>query len=234
MKKIVWAALVCVALAPWVHAADEAVANISRKLREGAPHLQFGTPVPSRLQGMYEVQVQGGPKLFVSSSGDYFVAGELFKVEPGKLVSIDRVDALRALDRKDMIIFPAKGKARAAVYVFTDIDCGYCRKLHQEVPAINELGIELRYLAFPRAGVGSESYLKMVTAFCSDDRQAALTRLKNGESLPAKTCKNPVAEQYALGQRIGVQGTPAIITEDGNMLPGYMPAAELAKVLGLK
>lgn len=234
MKKLVCSALAALVMSSAAWSADEAAVVIAQKLQKGAPHLKFGEPKPSRIQGMYEVQVQGGPVIYVSASGDYFVAGELFKVEPGKFVSIARVEALKEVKRKDMILFSPKGTPKASVYVFTDVDCGYCRKLHQEVPKLNEMGIEVRYLAYPRAGVGSESYLKMVTAFCSDDRAATLTKLKNGENVPHKQCDNPVAEQFMLGQRIGVQGTPAIVTEDGQLLPGYMPADELAKMLGVK
>ncbi len=234
MKKFVWGTLISVVLSSSAWAVDEAAVVIAQKLKQGAPHIQFGEPKPSRIQGMYEVQVKGGPVIYVSASGEYFVAGELFKIEAGKFVSVERVEAMKAVDPKDMIVFSPKGKAKSAVYVFTDIDCGYCRKLHQEVPKLNDLGIEVRYLAYPRAGVGSESYQKIVTAFCSDDRKAALTKLKNGETVANKNCDNPVAEQFMLGQKVGVQGTPAIITEDGQLLPGYMPAEELAKVLGVK
>ena len=152
-------------------------------------------------------------------------------------------DTLRAGKRKaglakvpaaDMVVFsPKKTPVRTSIYVFTDVDCGYCRKLHLEMQAINDLGIEVKYLAYPRAGLGSESYRKIVTAWCSADPNTALTALKTGKSLPDKTCANPVADQYELGRQIGITGTPAIVTADGELLPGYMPAAELALALGL-
>jgi thiol:disulfide interchange protein DsbC len=121
------------------------------------------------------------------------------------------------------------------VSVFTDVDCGYCQKLHQEVPQLNTMGIEVRYLAFPRAGKGSETYQKLVTAWCAQDRQATLTRYKNREPVTTKTCaNNPVNAQYELGESIGINGTPALITATGELLPGYMPAAELARRLGVQ
>jgi len=101
------------------------------------------------------------------------------------------------------------------------------------VPELNRNGVEVRYLSFPRAGVGSPSYDKHVSAWCSSDPRTALTRLKNGESVEPRTCANPVAAQYALSQQLGVRGTPAIFLEDGRYLPGYMPADELLKELGL-
>jgi thiol:disulfide interchange protein DsbC len=132
-----------------------------------------------------------------------------------------------------MLKFKPKGETRAVVSVFTDVDCGYCRKLHLEMADMNALGIEVRYLAFPRAGVGSPTYDKIVSAWCADDRNQALTDLKLGKDIPNRACPNPVAKQYELGHDIGVTGTPAIVLEDGRLLPGYMPAAELAGLLGL-
>ena len=121
----------------------------------------------------------------------------------------------------------------ASVLVFTDTDCGYCRKLHQEMADYNALGIEVRYVAYPRAGLGSPTYERMVSAWCAAEPLAALTRLKNGDSIPSKTCVNPVADQYELGQQIGLSGTPTIVLADGRMLPGYTPAAQLAEILEL-
>jgi len=134
---------------------------------------------------------------------------------------------------EDMAVFPATGERKAVIEVFTDVDCPYCRKLHQEVPKLNQMGVEVRYLAYPRAGVGSPGYDKLVTAWCSTDRRDAITRLKRGEQLPKKTCKNPVAQEYELGHAVGLEGTPAIVLEDGRMLPGYMSATELSQVLGI-
>ena len=122
---------------------------------------------------------------------------------------------------------------KTAITVFTDIDCGYCRKLHQEVPELNRLGIEVRYLAYPRAGLESESYDKIVSAWCADDQRLALTRAKTGKKIESRDCKNPVAQHFALGGAVGVTGTPSIIFEDGRLLPGYLPAERLAQQLGI-
>ena len=123
---------------------------------------------------------------------------------------------------------------KATINVFTDIDCGFCRKLHKEVPSLNKLGIEVRYLAFPRAGVGSKSYQKAVTAWCADNPLTALTEYKNGVDKQIRECdKNPVAGQYQLGQTLGINGTPAIVLDDGTLVPGYRTADAIAKILGL-
>jgi thiol:disulfide interchange protein DsbC len=144
----------------------------------------------------------------------------------------DRSEALSALKDADMVVFKPKD-VKAKITIFTDIDCGYCRKLHQEIPRLNELGVQVAYAAFPRAGVGSSSYQKLVSVWCADSQQDAMTQAKNGQAVPAKTCANPVAAQYELGNKIGVMGTPAIILEDGRIIPGYVPADTIAKGLGL-
>ena len=117
--------------------------------------------------------------------------------------------------------------------VFTDVDCTYCRKLHKEVPQMNKMGVEVRYLAYPRGGVGSPGYDKLVTAWCSDNRQDAITRMKRGEELAPKSCDNPVAHEYELGHLAGLSGTPAIVLEDGSMVSGYVTADQLGKMLGI-
>ena len=111
--------------------------------------------------------------------------------------------------------------------VFTDIDCGYCRKLHSQIDEYLEQGIAIHYLAFPRAGIGSPSYNTAVSVWCADDRQGALTAAKAGETVEPLQCENPVAEQYQLGLDLGVTGTPALLTSDGSMIPGYMPPETL-------
>ena len=121
-------------------------------------------------------------------------------------------------------------KPEHTVTIFTDVDCGYCRKLHREMASYNDLGIRVRYLMFPRAGVNSESFNTAVSVWCADDQQTAMTRAKLGKSIEAKTCANPIAEQYSLGQQLGVRGTPSIILDNGEMVPGYVPAARLVQM----
>lgn len=218
---------------------DPVAAGILAKLKAARADLEYGTPRESSIKGLYEVGVRGGPMLYVSADGAFFVAGDLFSIGPGgftnlaeKRRSAERRDEIAALRPEDAIVF-APPNPKATIAVFTDIDCGYCRKLHQEVPELNRLGIAVHYLAFPRAGIGSPSYRKLVTAYCSEDRGDALTRLKRGENLPDRQCENPVESQYMLGQRIGVEGTPALVLEDGTLIPGYQPAADLARLLGI-
>jgi thiol:disulfide interchange protein DsbC len=117
------------------------------------------------------------------------------------------------------------------VSIFTDIDCGFCRRLHAEMAQYNKQGIAVRYLFYPRAGIGSDSYKKAVSVWCADDRQAAMDSAKAGNEVPEKTCENPVEAHYELGQQMRVQGTPAIVLEDGEMVPGYVPPDKLRRAL---
>jgi thiol:disulfide interchange protein DsbC len=134
-----------------------------------------------------------------------------------------------------MIIFSPEGETRAHITVFTDVSCFYCQKLHKEVPELNKRGVEVRYLAYPRSGLDSPGYRQLATAWCASDRQDAITKLKAQQSVPENVCEeNPVADQFALGQQLGVRGTPAMVTETGTMIPGYQSADDLMVTLGLE
>jgi len=210
-------------------------------LKEARPDLHYGEPTASPIPGLYEVQVQGGPSILVSEDGRYFIAGDVFELRGTTVIniaeqkrSVERKAELASLDPAETIVFKPSGETKAVITVFTDVDCGYCRKLHNEIAEMNDLGIEVHYLAYPRAGLGSPSYRKIATAWCSDNRQEALTRLKNGENLKDNVCEpNPVARHMAMGERFGVSGTPALVLEDGTMIPGYRPAKDLASMLGI-
>lgn len=195
------------------------------------------TPVP----GVYEVQLANGPVVYTLENGDYFVVGDLFAVNPGGFVNISelrrntqRKEQLAAINREEMIVFEPEGEPRGAVTVFTDITCGYCQKLHQEVPELNRRGIEVRYLAYPRTGLDTPGYRMLVTTWCAEDRNQTLTRMKNRERVDEALCENnPVSEHFMLGQQMGVRGTPALFLDNGQMIAGYRTADQLEQALGL-
>ena len=195
---------------------------------------------PSPAPGLYTVELEDATAYYATVDGAFLVAGDLYGVSAAGFVNRSedlragrRVELLAAVEKEDMIVFAPEGETRGVVNVFTDVDCGFCQRLHREVPALNEMGIEVRYLAYPRAGIGSEASDKLVTAWCAADPRTALTRLKQGRPVEPATCANPVASQYRLGQRMGVRGTPALFLEDGRMIPGYRPAEALAAEMGL-
>ena len=216
---------------------------IVASLKESRPTLTFESVSSTPIPGIYAVKVANGPTLYSTADGRYFVLGDLFEVTSAGYTNIaekqresERAEKLAAIPLDEMIVFsPEEKPAKASVMVFTDVDCFYCQKLHKEVPDLNRIGIEVRYLAFPRAGIGSESYKKIATAWCSSDPQSALTKLKNRERLPLNVCpNNPVEKEYRLGSAIGVTGTPALVTSAGQLMPGYMPALQLAHALGVE
>lgn len=210
-----------------------------QRLKVAVPDLPIEAVYAIPIPGMFAVELPGGQTLYGTKDGKYLFSGDLYQLD-GQLVNlaegrraIKRKQLLDAEPLKDMVVFSPAGETKAHINVFTDVDCGYCRKLHQEIADINALGIEVRYLAYPRAGLGTPTHAKIVSAWCADDRNQAMTALKLGLSIPMSECENPISHQYELGQQVGVTGTPAIVTADGRLLPGYMPAARLAEILGL-
>lgn len=221
---------------------DSAAENaISSRLEQSIPGLKVQSVEPSGVDGFYAVSTNNPEMIYSTSDGKYFFVGDLYQVsEQGGLSNVterersrQRADRLAAVDPDDMISFVPKGDVKAEVYVFTDIDCPYCRKLHKDVPRLNELGVQVNYLGYPRSGPDTPSFAKYVSVWCSDDPQAAMNQAKNGGSVPKASCDNPVLEQFRLGGEIGVTGTPAIVLEDGQMVRGYVPADKLAQGLGL-
>lgn len=143
-----------------------------------------------------------------------------------------RKTILASLPESDRIVFAPNGPARYTVVVLTDIECGFCRRFHSDIAEYNRLGIRVEYLAFPRAGLGSDDYRKMVAVWCAQNRQAALTDAKNDRPVPAGQCqRTPVDMQYRAGQRMGLEGTPMILTADGRLLGGYAPPEQLLRRL---
>ncbi len=193
------------------------------------------------MPGIFEVSIPGGDIVYASADGKHFLVGaELYRAQGDTFVNLSEIrqsrvrrQAMADIRPEDFITFAAQDE-KALINVFTDVDCTYCRKIHREVPELNALGVTVRYLAYPRAGVGSKSYQRAVTAWCAPDKQAVLTELKARRAVPIAMCEdNPVAEQYQLGGALGVRGTPAIVLESGRMLPGYMPAKDLARAAGV-
>ena len=215
--------------------------DLADLLQRRLPDIHITAIESSPIHGLRAVEIDNGVTLYVTEDGSHAIAGILYAlteagpVEPSSARRVARRQALLAdVSMEEMIVFAPGGDTKTVLRVFTDTDCGYCRKLHADVPELNGYGIEVRYLAFPRAGPGSETYDKMVSAWCADDPHDAITRLKRGSIIPSKTCDNPVAEHYEIGQRLGIQGTPTIITDDGELIGGYVPAAELAQGLGVQ
>ncbi|MBT8419615.1 MAG: DsbC family protein [Gammaproteobacteria bacterium] len=186
------------------------------------------------IQGLFEM-ASGTTVIYVSKDGKFAVEGDVFDLEEGENLTerkrnLARKEIIANIDEKDMITFTPED-TRHTITVFTDVDCGYCRKLHNEVSALNKAGIKVRYLGFPRAGPSSDTYKTMVSVWCADDRRKAMTNAKKGEPVPNKQCAHPLDRHIGLGGQVGVRGTPAIALEDGTLISGYLPAARLQDAL---
>ena len=191
---------------------------------------------PSPIAGIYEF-TQGANVNYLTADGKYFIDGSLYDMDSREnLTEVLRTHArqsmISAVPESQMVIFAPKNP-QYTITVFTDVDCAYCRKLHSEIAELNRLGVRVRYMFYPRSGPNTESWKKAEVVWCSADRNEAFTRAKAGAQLDlSKACAaTPVAREYELGQNIGVRGTPAIVTEEGDLIEGYMPPHDLVEQL---
>ncbi len=211
--------------------------TIRAALAKIVPDLEIDSISPSPVTGLYEVMV-GTQLMYVTTDGRYFVDGRIIDLQTRQDVSEPRLAQARkrlvdGVSESQMVIF-GPADAKHTVTVFTDIECGYCRKLHSEIDQYGQEGIRVRYLFYPRAGQGSPAYKEAVSVWCAGDQAAqreAMTAAKAGKTIPEKTCENPVDEHMGLGQELGLRGTPAIVTENGDMIGGYVDAKRLAAQL---
>lgn len=231
LSLLMWLSLLSV---NWAYAADMSV--LREELSKQLPDMELQSLAPVANTGLYEAVIDDRIYYF-TADGKYLLQGDIVSLQSRENITESRRTELKqalleTLDEDDLIIFAAK-KPDYTVTVFTDIDCGYCRELHRQVKDYNNLGITIRYMAYPRAGAESESANKLIEVWCADDRQQAMTDAKAQRSVKKTSlCEaNPVAAQFALGGKLGVRGTPAIFLEDGQLLPGYVPPQKLREIL---
>ena len=236
-KPLIIAALLASSLmvSAFAAAAEEnADGIIEEKIRTLAPNAKTIAVSETPIDGILQVQINSDI-VYVTADGEYLLQGQIMEIDSRTNITDQaksgiRVGLLAELKADEQITY-APENPKYDLLVFTDIDCGYCRKLHNQMTEYNEEGIAIHYLAFPRAGVGSNSYDKFVSVWCSDDQQSAMTLAKNGSDPEPQKCPNPIADQYELGRELGVTGTPALVTADGTLIPGYMPPAQLRQRL---
>ena len=236
-KPLIIAALLASSLmvSAFAAAAEEnADGIIEEKIRTLAPNAKTIAVSETPIDGILQVQINSDI-VYVTADGEYLLQGQIMEIDSRTNITDQaksgiRVGLLAELKEDEQITYSPENP-KYDLLVFTDIDCGYCRKLHNQMTEYNEEGIAIHYLAFPRAGVGSNSYDKFVSVWCSDDQQTAMTLAKNGSDPEPQKCPNPIADQYELGRELGVTGTPALVTADGTLIPGYMPPAQLRQRL---
>ena len=204
------------------------------KLEALLPGMVVQTLEPLENTDLYEALVDG-EIVYFSKDGRYVFQGDIIDIESRQNITENKRRGLKkeeieSFNEADMIIFEPE-KTKHTLTVFTDIDCGYCRKLHQQMSEYNALGIKVRYMAFPRSGLDSESFDKAVSVWCADDRKQAMTDSKSGSSIKVNSCDNPIKDHFEAGRRLGVTGTPALFLESGQLLPGYIPPMRLIQIL---
>ena len=190
------------------------------------------------IEGYLEINLEGTEPLFVSEDGKYLISGDIFEISDQGLINRSEVrrnyfrkTTVKELNKSEFITFQPK-QVEHTIFVFTDVDCGYCRQFHRQIKDYLELGIQVNYLAFPREGVNSESYTKIASAWCSSEPEKAITELKLGYEIEENVCvNNPVEKHFNLGNSLGVSGTPSIITSEGRLIPGYVPPKDLVELL---
>ncbi|WP_129774937.1 DsbC family protein [Peristeroidobacter soli] len=209
-------------------------ATIRAVIAKKFPDMKVDEVRPSPMKDIYEVQM-GGEVAYVSGDGRFLIAGDMYEIdsrtnltETGRQKA--RMSALSRLDEKDMIVFKPQ-KVKYTITVFTDVECGYCRKLHSEIAQLNDRGVQVRYLAYPRAGPGTDDWAKMEAVWCSTDRKKAITEAKAGKAVKAAQCATPIAKQFKLGEQLGVRGTPAIFTDSGEYIGGYLAPDQMVSKL---
>lgn len=190
---------------------------------------------PTPVANLYEVDI-GHRVVYATANGRYLLRGDLLDLAGPRNLTQERrrrvaASALKDLPEEELIVYEPEGEVRHEVTVFTDISCPYCRRFHRQLDGYLERGIRIRYAFMPRAGPGSSAYDKAVAVWCADNPHSAMTRAKQGESIPRASCDHPIKEHVQLARQLGVRGTPGIVTPEGRQLGGYVPPDKLGEAL---
>lgn len=211
--------------------------RIKKALAKGMPNYNVTNIRPSPIKGLYQFEV-GSRVLYVTRKGDLVIVGNIFDLKSQTNLTEKRrgeivLRMLATVPESEMIVIGPK-KPKRTMTVFTDVDCPYCYRLHLEVPELVKHGVAVRYLLYPRNGLGSETYKRSVAVWCADDRIEAIGKAKAKQAIEMKTCPNPVSKHYKLGQEVGVSGTPTLIYDDGTIVGGYLSAKDILAAMKIK
>lgn len=214
---------------------DPAIDVIRAKLGETLPDVNIGSLEVSAIPGLYEL-ITDGEIYYVSADGDFIIDGDMIDLSTRSNLTAARkgkihLSLINAVAEKDMLIYEPANESDRSVTVFTDISCGYCRKLHAELDQLLAGGVRVRYLMFPRAGLGSQAHKDLESVWCAEDPQEAMTQAKAGGAIVPKECSNPIPNHVALAEQVGLRGTPLIYLDNGEMVPGYRSAQQLVSII---
>ena len=187
---------------------------------------------PSPVPGVSAVATPQGV-FYISDDGRYLLQGPMFDMSgktPKNITNNVLLDELNSLEN-EMIIYKSQ-RGNHVITVFTDITCPYCLKLHNENKVLNDKGITVRYLAFPRKGPESAVGRDMQSVWCNGFKTKALDNAFRNEPIPQiDSCNIDISKHYNLGLKFGITGTPAIVLEDGTLIAGYLSADKIAELV---
>lgn len=209
--------------------------EVIKRLNEQLPGIAFTEVLESTIPGLFEV-ITDGQIYYVDETVQFLVDGNLIRLSDRANLTDARLGRIHMtmiqdMDEKDMLIYEAENESDRSITVFTDISCGFCRRLHAEIDTLLEEGVRVRYLLFPRAGLGSQGHKDLESVWCADNPQEAMTIAKAGGQIDPKTCDNPIEAHVALAERLGLRGTPLIYTDGGEKVPGYREASTLVTMV---
>lgn len=215
--------------------ADKTIDKVKSRLAEILPGIQISSLEKSTIPGLYEL-ITDGQIYYVDETAEYLVDGSLIRLSDRANMTDARQGVIHAamideISEDDMLIYEPEVPSTRSITVFTDITCGYCRKLHSEIDTLLDAGVRVRYLLFPRAGLGSQGHKDLISVWCADNPQEAMTNAKAGGKIEPKSCDNPIESHVALAERLGLRGTPLIYTDSGEKVPGYREANVLASMV---
>lgn len=214
---------------------EQELAQVKKAIAQNVPPFLLKSVKASPVAGLFEV-VEGNNVVYYSKDGKFKFVGDLLEPQArvnhtqnarNVLFKAKFEQVFASVDKDSFIKFPAKGDKKGHLNVFTDVDCVFCRKLHKEVPELTDMGVEVRYYLYPRAGINSHTAQVLESVWCADDQQDAMNKAKLGKKIPTRSCDNPIEKHIALATDLGLRGTPFIITDSGQRIGGYAPAKQL-------
>lgn len=230
-----WLGIIAVFSATTIQAEESPVEQLRKTLQETMPKLEISDIRETPVAGVLELQ-SGGDIVYMTPDAKFMFQGAFIDLEQRVNLTDQRkgqvhMALINALPDEKTVLFKSDGSPTREITVFTDTSCPYCSKLHEEVGKLTDAGISVRYLLYPRAGMGSPAFRELQSVWCADDQQQAMTDAKQGKTIEEKTCDNPIEEHVVLAQQVGLRGTPLIYLDSGEIVNGYRPASEIIEMV---
>ncbi len=222
-------------VAPKASVPKDDEASIRKILAERMPNApKIDAVRPSPMPGLWEVVI-GNEVRYTDPTGSFLLEGELIDLKGKKNLTEERVNQLNRIDFatlpfKDAVVWK-NGTGKRRIAVFADPNCGFCKRFEVSLQELKDVTVYTFLLPI----LGGDSPEKTRAIWCAKDRSGAwLGWMLKGEQppKPGATCDDSAIERnLALSRKIHVNGTPAILLEDGNRIPGAVGAVELEKRL---